>query len=261
VRVWQPAKAADHRYLGSASLSLSHGWRGNRSLSDVNYLTPNAARILLCFNVAPAENTAQLMADIFFSYKREDRSLVEPVVRRLEREGFTVWWDPTIVPGELFQSTIRHELETARCVIVAWSKNSIRSGWVHDEANFGRKRGILVPVNLDGIEPPLGFGNIHTVLLNEEGDIQNLLNGVRRLVQSTSIEPLRNAPQNRPKKLFLAGAIGVVLILGLVGLAITVGNEPLETQATASSSTEKKKCTYMWIWGAGQPQLVPCDNK
>ena len=36
------------------------------------------------------------MADIFFSYKREDRGRVEPIVRLLEREGLKVWWDPDL---------------------------------------------------------------------------------------------------------------------------------------------------------------------
>ena len=34
------------------------------------------------------------MADIFVAYKREERDRVEPVARALEREGFSVWWDP-----------------------------------------------------------------------------------------------------------------------------------------------------------------------
>ena len=37
--------------------------------------------------------------DIFVSYSRSDRERVEPLVRALEGEGLSVWWDPLIEPG------------------------------------------------------------------------------------------------------------------------------------------------------------------
>ena len=36
------------------------------------------------------------MADVFVSYKREDRSLARQLVRTLQERGFTVWWDSRI---------------------------------------------------------------------------------------------------------------------------------------------------------------------
>ena len=40
------------------------------------------------------------MAEIFVSYKREERDRTEPVARALEREGFSVWWDPELPIGQ-----------------------------------------------------------------------------------------------------------------------------------------------------------------
>ena len=129
------------------------------------------------------------MADIFFSYKREDRARIEPLVELLEEQGLTVWWDPDLVAGESFADVIDHELGQARCVMVAWSATSIRAGWVRDEASTGRDRGILVPLTLDGARPPLGFGQYQTPNLSTwDGDpndsrVRQLLAGVVRVVR------------------------------------------------------------------------------
>src|SRR5580700_2197924 len=134
------------------------------------------------------------MADIFFSYKREDRVSVERLVRLLEDNGFTVWWDPAIVPGERFATVIRQELDRASCVVVAWSHNSINSHWVLDEATIGRDRGVLVPASFDGVEPPLGFRQLQTEnLTNWKGEphdlrIQNILAGIRRICNGATKE-------------------------------------------------------------------------
>jgi formylglycine-generating enzyme required for sulfatase activity len=127
------------------------------------------------------------MLDIFLSYKSEDRALVEPLVRLLTAEHFNVWWDVTLVPGERFAQSIKHALDEAPCVIVAWSHNSVESHWVQDEACFARDNKKILPVSVDGVEPPLGFRQLQTVNLAgwtgnaDDPRIQRLLAGVRRL--------------------------------------------------------------------------------
>jgi len=100
------------------------------------------------------------MADIFISYKREDRSRVEPLAKALEDQGWSVFWDRTIPAGKTWRQVIGEALETARSVIVAWSKSSVESSWVQEEADRGRERNILIPILIDNVKPPLGFGAI-----------------------------------------------------------------------------------------------------
>ena len=50
-----------------------------------------------------------------------------------------------------------------RVVLVAWSKASVASHWVKDEAAEGRDRGRLVPLLLDRTMPPLGYRQIQAV--------------------------------------------------------------------------------------------------
>ncbi len=97
------------------------------------------------------------MSDIFISYASEDRSRIKPLVSALEKRGWTVWWDPAILAGMVWEREIEAALEGSLCVIVAWSEASVRSEWVRTEAREGMRRGILVPVLLDRVAIPLAF--------------------------------------------------------------------------------------------------------
>lgn len=97
------------------------------------------------------------MADVFISYKREDRDRVQMIARTLQEEGFSVWWDPEISLGASYAAAIRAELEAASTVLAVWSNQSVHSEWVQEEATLGKKRGLLVPCCIDNVEPPIGF--------------------------------------------------------------------------------------------------------
>ena len=97
------------------------------------------------------------MPDVFVSYKREDEARVRPLVDALKGAGIDAWWDLDMLPGARIPAVIGKVLEEVACVVVAWSGLSIDSSWVPDEAKYGRDHDRLVPVSLDGHEPPLGF--------------------------------------------------------------------------------------------------------
>lgn len=113
------------------------------------------------------------MSDIFISYKSEDRSRAEILagaLENLEDQDWSIWWDREILPGKRFDQIIEEELKKAKCIIVLWSKKSVESDWVLDEAEIGKRRGILVPVLIDDVKIPLGFKRIQAArLINWEG--------------------------------------------------------------------------------------------
>jgi hypothetical protein len=107
------------------------------------------------------------MSDIFISYANEDRPWAQMFARALEARGWSIFWDQTIPFGNTWRNTIERELKEARCVIVLWSKTSIESEWVRDEADDAKQRRVLVPVRIDDIQPPFGFRNIQTADLTD----------------------------------------------------------------------------------------------
>lgn len=106
------------------------------------------------------------MGAIFLSYAREDRACAERLAQVLEEAGHRVWWDRRLGGGEEFSAEIEAELEKSDVVLVAWSKESVRSRWVRDEAAVGGESGKLLPVSIDGSLAPMGFRQYHTLDLN-----------------------------------------------------------------------------------------------
>jgi cell division protein FtsN len=100
------------------------------------------------------------MADIFISYAREDETRIKELVTAFEGHGWSVFWDRRIPAGDTWRSYIGAALEEARCILVAWSQHSTSSEWVAEEADEGKRRGILVPLLLDPVQPPRGFREI-----------------------------------------------------------------------------------------------------
>jgi adenylate cyclase len=103
------------------------------------------------------------VADIFVSYSRKDRHRVRPLVAALEAEGWAVWWDPAITPGQEFDNLIADELAHAKAVVVVWTVDSVASRWVRGEARDAADRGILAPIRFDGALLPIDVRAIHTV--------------------------------------------------------------------------------------------------
>jgi hypothetical protein len=106
------------------------------------------------------------VSDIFVSYAKEDRDRVEPLARALASHGWDVFWDRAIPTGKTWREVIGAKLNAARCIVVVWSRSSIDSDWVQEEADVGRERRILAPVLIDDVKPPLGFRAVQAANLS-----------------------------------------------------------------------------------------------
>src|SRR6476619_6177892 len=102
------------------------------------------------------------MADVFVSYARGDKARVAPLVAAIEAQGWSVWWDPEISPGQEFDDEIDAEIDQAKAVLVVWSPVSGASRWVRGEAREAAERGILVPVRFEQARLPMDVRAIHT---------------------------------------------------------------------------------------------------
>lgn len=128
------------------------------------------------------------MADVFISYKREELRHARAIAERLIAEGYSVWWDIDLLPGEKFASAIAAILDDSRATIVLWSKLAAESDFVCSEARRAKTLGTYVPVSLDGTSPPLGLDQEHCLSLQEwmgsadDSLLDPLSNAVRRRV-------------------------------------------------------------------------------
>lgn len=152
------------------------------------------------------------MADVFLSYARSDRADAECVQERLESCGWSVWLDAQLVAGHRYQHQIECELKAAKCVVVLWSRQSLRSDWVLDEASYARREQKLVPALIEDVEPPPGFRQIHSVRLRSadvsascvRAEWQGLITGVARLTLKST--PIQNSDVAQTKRKSSQGA-------------------------------------------------------
>jgi Leucine-rich repeat (LRR) protein len=188
------------------------------------------------------------MADVFISYASPDREIVAGLAEALEASGLSVWWDRELSPGQDFGAEIDRELNSAHCIVTAWSKNAAASQWVRDEATEAKNRGVLFPISIDGAQPPLGFRQIQTMSVKAPGgerdhpDVEAFCAAITQIVEDARRLRARGrggAPRLPPSQLprpgrepaamaarrFLPGKlvsrIAAALSMGLVALGST----------------------------------------
>lgn len=164
-------------------------------------------------------NFLDVMNDIFLSYSTKDRGRLKPLFEALQRQGWSVFWDhSSIHTGENWHRKIGEAISNSRCVIVVWSKHSILSEWVLEEAHMAKSRDVLLPIRIDEVEPPFGFS------LRQAGDFTRwngkadhpafieLAARIYGLLGSAPEPPPQPPP---PKPRLGAWAAGVVAVYGL----------------------------------------------
>ena len=226
------------------------------------------------------------MAKVFLSYDRDDTERARPVALALEKAGHTVWWDLHIRGGEQYTKVIDEALKAADAVVVLWSKYSVESAWVRDEAAAGRDSGRLVPVSLDDTDPPLGFRQFQTIDLSrwrgrgKPAQLQSLLADVEAtarvsLVSQDSAIPLPTTPPQSTRRRrqawpLLAAVAVVVLVAALVGWLLlrpspsipTVAVEASDASAASQSLAHELfvKLGSLQASNSGAVQLVSSDS-
>ncbi|MEM8919298.1 MAG: TIR domain-containing protein [Pseudomonadota bacterium] len=161
---------------------------------------------------------------VFLSYSRTDIKKARAVIAMLEQAGYSVWWDGLLEGGERFANTTEAALERARAVVVLWSETSVNSHWVHDESTRGRDSGRLVPLSLDGSEPPLGFGQFQCIDISKskmdasDTEIGKMLRAVAALHDASELpvqDDSKAGPNQTRRNLIIGGSILAISAVGL----------------------------------------------
>ena len=173
----------------------------------------------------PAPTPALL--DVFISYAREDRPTASQLAAALQARGLSVWWDREILGGAEFSEVIERELTRARVALVLWSTESVRSSFVRDESARAFSAGKLLPVRIEDVAPPLGFGQIHTLdLLDWDGEddapaLAELVAHIQRHLKGDAV-PLpgdrgRRRLTTRRRTLVAGSAAAAAAVVGWLG--------------------------------------------
>jgi len=170
------------------------------------------------------------MADVFVSYASEDRETARKLAGVLESYGYSVWWDRKIIAGQTYDQVIERELEAARAVVVLWSKNSVASEWVKNEAAVAAERGVLVPALIENVKLPLEFRRRQTVDLagwdgdETHGGLSSLQEGISAAVAGAatgrSIPP---TPAPAPKSPSPSPALRYWIAASMATLVVILG--------------------------------------
>jgi TolB-like protein/Tfp pilus assembly protein PilF len=195
----------------------------------------------------PGTHSAGRAPIVFLSYSRADKAQAVRLAKALQGAGLDVWWDTLIEGGAEFAKTIEAAINTCDAVVVAWSQASVSSDWVLDEAARGRELHKLVPVSLDGTEPPMGFRRYHSIdLAGWQGDagaaeIDAIVRGVAALPGRESplpgIAPVAPVakPQTVSRRRLLLGA-GAATAAGVAGVVMWRSGVHLRFLAASGNS-------------------------
>ncbi|MES2857583.1 MAG: TIR domain-containing protein [Pseudomonadota bacterium] len=165
---------------------------------------------------------------IFLSYSRADQAQAWVLAQALESAGLQVWWDTLIEGGAAFAKTIDAALAASDAVIVLWSQHSVASDWVLDEAARGRDLKKLVPLSIDGTEPPLGFRQYQSIALEHAkgtiapASLQAVLRAVmsitgREALASPPARSVVHAPMDGSRRALLIGGGAIAVTAAIAG--------------------------------------------
>lgn len=206
--------------------------------------------------------------DVFVSYATEDRSRVKPLIQALETAGFSVWWDRQIDAGKSFDRTIEEALSVASCILVVWSARSVESNWVREEADEGLRRGILVPVQIDPCQIPLGFRRIQAAQLmswpRSQQNLSSLITRIGAVADKDTVTSEQPRKRISRKKLIALTCVALVLLPvaylyggGLVSVLVlnlpsTFFDDPIDQEIGVATSADGTKISFA-VSGEGRP--------
>jgi hypothetical protein len=171
------------------------------------------------------------MSDVFFSYKREDRGRVAPLVAALRAVGIDTWWDQDIPAGGHWRETIAERIAAAKLCVVAWSHGSTGADgrYVREEAELAATRSAYLGVLIDKVPPPFGFGGWQAVDLagfsgrDDDPLIPWFVDQVRARLEGGAPQAAPPPRRARPRRtgLWIVGL--AVLLLVAIGTAFGLG--------------------------------------
>src|SRR5580658_1040868 len=208
------------------------------------------------------------MSDIFISYSHKDTDFVRDLVRFVEAEGFSVWWDHTIPPGKTWDDVIARGIREAKACIIVWSPDSVISDWVKEEATLAKEGGKYLPIQVGTDQPPMGFRRIQAANLSQwKGNAQDpqwrlLITEIAHLVRGDGTSAASVAappsvplprlaaitPRAKSRTGLFAGLVAGCAVACVGGLGIWYGSRARSTAAAPAGPAASPASSLVGVW-------------
>ena len=200
----------------------------------------------------PDASQALDVPDVFVSYARTNRPVAERLAQALAASGLKVWWDSDLSAGAEFAVVIEAKLQGAAVVIVLWSADSVHSSFVRDECSRAIRHNKLLPVRIEPVDLPLGFGQLHTLdLLEWDGDpddaafqklVQDVVHCQKRLPDDAPVPPISASSwphaRWRLRRPALSALVAVALSIG--GVAAWYAHDAQQRSTAAQAEAQRR---------------------
>lgn len=135
--------------------------------------------------------------DVFISYSHANTAMMESIRDSIEANGLTYWVDEKLIPGTpAWHSAIAEAIQTATCVVVLASPESLASRWVKTELDYALEfKKPVLPLLISGDRKssiPFVIFSIQHVDLREEYDanIKRAIKAIKNIVPSPPSQTL-----------------------------------------------------------------------
>jgi hypothetical protein len=204
------------------------------------------------------------MSSVFVSYCREDEVRASALAKALMRQGLDVWWDKHLVANSNWRSEIEAAIERSDVVVVCWSKASVgeRGAFVKDEASRAGTR--LIQVLLEGVNPPLGFGEYQAIDFKgwkgstRDPFFSDLMGAISAKLNGEG-PPKPKGPTKAAFRRLLYQGGGSALVLSLMGVVLSLPNvQSALCKWEVSRPYTDQMCCFA---GVSEKELKPSGKK
>ncbi len=129
------------------------------------------------------------MADVFISYKSDDREDAERLAFGVRKFGVSVWWDYATQTGDVFRQEMARQFQNARVCVALWSRASMESAHVQRESIQADEQGKLIALALDDFSwsrAPQPIWNLAHHVANADWDEPRFWDWMRRTTMAVA---------------------------------------------------------------------------
>ena len=135
------------------------------------------------------------MSHVFISYASEQRDQAELLSDKLADQGYTVWWDRGLIPGDRYEQSLKEQIDAAYAVIAIWSDKSLNSDWCLSEIRRAHRAEKLIPVMVDNFDSeniPMPYDGVHAVPISDFSSVfsalENFSSGIKEVTYPDDLQ-------------------------------------------------------------------------